>query len=120
MGGKKGARRPIFQERSLAGRRLCGNGETLADYGPPGRSRGNRTLRDCSTGLASVPSELLFGRDRKWDKLGWHSSVLVARTTAASATGSASSGIGSLVKSYRVLALHTSPSPSRGWVLDIP
>ena len=83
MGGKKGARRPIFQERSLAGRRLCGNGETLADYGPPGRSRGNITLRDCPTGLASVPSELLFGRDRKWDKLGWHSSVLVARTTAA-------------------------------------
>ncbi len=83
MGGKKSARRPIFQDRSLAGRRFCGNGETLADYGPPGRSRGNITLRDCPTGLASVPSELLFGRDRKWDKLGWHSSVLVARTTAA-------------------------------------
>src|SRR5436305_13802894 len=49
----------------------------------PGLGRGDMTLRGCSTGLGSIPSDLLFGRDRKRLRLGWRRSVLVARTAAA-------------------------------------
>ena len=58
MGGKKAGR----IRDSLAGRRFCGNGETLADYGPPGQSLGKITLRDGISGID--PSGRLLGRGR--------------------------------------------------------
>ena len=42
--------------RSLAGGRFDGNGQTLADFRPPGPSLGDKTLRDGKRGLATIVS----------------------------------------------------------------
>lgn len=84
-GGKKGSE----SSASLTGGRFCGNAQTLADYGPPGVTLGDMTLRDCGKGLGIVAIETIsFGVVRFGSALGWRAGVLVASPAAARAARS--------------------------------
>src|SRR5438876_331690 len=99
---------------SPGGSRFWGSGSTLADFRPPGPCRGEMTLRDCSTGVDIVP--LISSAWARPEEVR----VRVALGHACSpyrcclCDRNGFGGTGPLVKSYRVLALHTSLSRSTG------